>query len=123
MKDVDGKTLKAFVTPTARKSAIIVTDERRPYCTACERHADRERLNDSMGESVNREGFTTNRRSWQEAAGGSWASRRRRGRSCPKKLATGRNDSVIIPTYLLLLPPVSPLDAPPSSGTGGIFTR
>ncbi|MGN6725118.1 MAG: hypothetical protein ACTHLZ_04315 [Tepidisphaeraceae bacterium] len=41
----------------------------------------------------------------------------------PKKIATGRNDSVIIPTYLLLLPPVSPLDAPPSSGTGGIFTR
>ncbi|MGN6725119.1 MAG: hypothetical protein ACTHLZ_04320 [Tepidisphaeraceae bacterium] len=60
VKKVDGMTLKAFVTPTARKSAIIVTDERHPYRIACERHADHQRLNDSMGEDVNREGFTTN---------------------------------------------------------------
>ncbi|MGN6504629.1 MAG: transposase [Tepidisphaeraceae bacterium] len=60
VKKVDSKTLKAFVTPTVRKSAIIVTDEIRPYRTACERHADHQRVNDSMGQSVNREGFTTN---------------------------------------------------------------
>jgi len=33
VKKIDGKTLKAFVTPTARKSAIIVTGELRPYRT------------------------------------------------------------------------------------------
>ncbi|MGN6625016.1 MAG: transposase [Tepidisphaeraceae bacterium] len=58
VKHVDSETLRAFVTPTARKSAIIVTDELRPYRTACERHADHRRVKHSMGEHVNREGFT-----------------------------------------------------------------
>ena len=60
VKHVDSKTLCSFITPTIRKSAIIVTDELPLYRKAAERHADHQTVNHSMDEYVNRAGFTTN---------------------------------------------------------------
>ena len=60
VKHVDSKTLKTFITPAARKSAIIVTDELRAYRSAAEYHADHQTVNHSMEQYVNKDGFTTN---------------------------------------------------------------